>query len=180
MKAKFLPKEIDFDLSLKYFLNGIQRYESKNCHVNAYSIFYELNYNEMDFSTSKINIVTGLMAIEIKDSKYCVIHSWIEKDNRVIDVTNFANSIFKFWPNISKKDYDDIYTVSSKFKYFPYYHISNREFTKICKKLRDISEIENYIVKIIKSIENDLSFIETVKKEYGYIFKKEDFEMKLL
>lgn len=43
------------------------------------------------------------MAIEIKDSKYCVIHSWIEKDNRVIDVTNFANSIFKFWPNISKK-----------------------------------------------------------------------------
>lgn len=39
MKAKFLPKEIDFDLSLKYFLNGIQRYESKNCHVNAYSIF---------------------------------------------------------------------------------------------------------------------------------------------
>lgn len=174
---------IDFDKTLKYFVKDKFEYQQNECHSNTYSRFYSCNCEEVDLRSNDFSFHTGLICYE--DTKKCVIHSWVEDKNNIIDVTSISNSQIAFNKNITSNMIEDIRKIlCDKIRYIEYYSISNVELTRLIRlffmennfnEKKAINELENHIMSIVKKIELDNEFLNKIKKEYGYDLMHDDY-----
>ena len=181
-------KKIDFENTLSFFLRGRGKYETRNCHMNTYSTFYDVSYNEVLRDEKSFSYSTGLMLYD-GDKKYCVIHSWVEYKGKVVDLTSFANSQLKF---VAKPT---MYLINSirkllkeKVQYVAHSNISNKDLNstlqKIAQKcqndmLKIKFEIENYLNSIVDDVKNDETFLKTITEKYGYELKEDSFQIEI-
>lgn len=177
-------KKIDFEKSFKYFWKDKEYYQPRDCHVNTYARFYDKNYEEVERRISKFKYVTGFLDIEDDDGKKCILHSWIEKDGFVIDVTPFANLYSFVKEDFSDDNLQELKKLTiNKSKYVSLTALSDIEFTKKCKEIASncedvgsqyIGAIEDFIMKIVESISSNEKLIMR-QRELGYEFMTGDY-----
>ncbi|MFA7435402.1 MAG: hypothetical protein WC006_03435 [Bacilli bacterium] len=153
--------------------------------MNAYSRFFDKNYEEVERRESHFSYVTGLMLFTDGDQKYCIVHSWVEDRGLVIDVTTFANSKLAFVSCPSEKMiYESKKIINEHISYVPYFVISNVNLTKKTQELFIKSKyneriflkaIEDYLKSICDSVANDSRFLYSIREKHGYEFKQGDF-----
>ena len=127
---------MNFDKSLKYYLKDKDYYINSECHVNVYQRFYDVNYEEIEKRDYKIKYVTGLLIGELGEEKFCYIHSWIEINNEVIDVTSMANLFNRVNFDVTSEMLELLkQEVANTTKYMPIKSISDIDFTMLVKKM---------------------------------------------
>ena len=176
-------KKINFDKSLTYYLKDKEHYLPCECHTNTYINFYDYNYEEVEKRIDVFRYVTGLMLINGGDKKIMLIHSWIEKNNEIIDVTALANS-FSSFPLIPNSVLEDAKAkLLEKVRYMPISSMSDIQFTKDCKKLGDgigldreahTKRVETYLQSIVSEASKS-SIIKKQQDDFGYQFVEGDY-----
>lgn len=176
-------KKINFDKSLAYYLKDKERYLPRECHLNTYLYFYDCNLANIQKRTDSYRYVTGLMLISDEEKKIMLIHSWIEKNNEVIDVTSMANS-FSGFPSIPDSVIEDAKRkFSEKIRYMPISSMSDIQFSKENNKLIaearfDEKASNKKFEEFLQSIVFEVSKNQAIKKqqeEFGYEFVDGDY-----
>ena len=176
-------KRINFDKSLTYYLKDKEQYLPCECHNNTYLKFYDYNYPEVEKRMDSFKYVTGLLLIDDGVQKIAFIHSWIEKNNDIIDVTVLANS-FSVLSSIPESIMENAKEkLSNKVRYMPIVSMSDLQFTKECQKLgasigfnkeASMKKVEEYLQSIV--IEASKSpLIKKQTDDFGYKFVEGDY-----
>ena len=186
---QIITKKISFEKSFYYFRKDKNVYNSFDCHTNTYVSFFEKNYEEVESRENDFKYVTGLMAYDDGENKYCVIHSWVEDKGMIIDTTSLANSQLKAIDTYSDDIVREIKNLLDKnICYIPYLSLSNTEFTAKCQELfiqcgynqeKALKAIENYLISIAQCIEKDKRFLLEVKNTIRYEFKEGNFHIEI-
>ena len=136
---------IDFDLSLAFFLKDKNKYQPANCHMNVYERFYDLNHETIDSNDDRWFFVTGLLLIESNNKKICYVHSWLEFDDKVIDVTAFANSDLRVFDTIPNELIQRFREIMSGYKYVAHSKLKSSRITLDFNQiaLQNIMSMEN-------------------------------------
>lgn len=184
-----IQKKISFNKSYYYFDKDKEIYHSSDCHTNTYIKFYDKNYKEVERREKDFKYVTGLMTYDDGINKYCVVHSWVEDNGQIIDTTSLSNSILNSLENPSEDDIDEIKCLlNDKISYIPYFSLSNQRFTAKCQEIyiknglnlkKSLKEIEELLISIVQSVENDTKFLTCVKNEFGYKYKNKGFKIEV-
>lgn len=156
-------KKINYDASLKYYLKDNNGYERKQCHVNTFQKFYDFNYEEVEKNEDAFKYVVGLFIGNDGDKPICYIHSWVEKNNEVIDVTPFANVFITNENQLNGDEYEEFVRQVSGARYMPIKTISNKAFNKeLNTRFRSLgytqrpeSIVENMVREWINEAEHD-------------------------
>ena len=169
-------KRIDFDLSLKFYLKDFKEYERKECHVNTFQRFFDCNIDEVEKNSKLYKYSIGLLMGEMGSRRICYIHSWVERNGQVLDVTPFANIFLTDQVPLSGPDYDMFKELTKSCKYYSFKTISNTSLNKELRKKTFSSKsfepgkaMENLILDWIEEIKNDPVFQRQIK-ECGYEF----------
>lgn len=183
-------KKIDFERSLHYYLKDKYYYKQTDCHMNAYTRFFDKNYEEVEHRELHFSFVTGLMLFTKDDSKYCVLHSWVEDKGMVIDTTSLSNSNLSLVSNPSNQlVYEVKKLINEHILYIPYFVISNANLTKKTQELyiksnfnesKFLKLFEEYLKSICDSVSQDFIFLNSVREKYGFEFKQGDFLIGIL
>lgn len=178
-------KKIDFDKSLHYFLKDKSYYKQSDCHINAYTRFFDKNYEEVERRELHFSYVTGLMLFTSGDQKYCVVHSWVEDRGMVIDTTSLSNSQLSLVIYPSKQLICEAKRIINEhISYVPYFVISNGNLTSKTQELfiknnlnekKWLKAIEEYLKSICDSVAQDSKFLYSIREKHGYEFKQGDF-----
>jgi hypothetical protein len=183
------PKKICFEKSLYYFKKNKNTYAPCDCHNNTYLHFYDCNYEEVEKRENDFTYITGLMIYNNGDNKYCVVHSWVEDNEMIIDTTSLANSQLKslsVFPKDYVKKIEEL--LNNKISYIPYFSLSHKQFNVKCQEFfiksayneqEYIKAIERYLVSITQSIEKDKGFMLKIETTLGCEFKKDGFHMEI-
>ena len=176
-------KKINFDKSLAYYLKDKEHYLPCECHTNTYINYYDYNYEEVEKRIDTFRYVTGLMLINDEEKKIMLIHSWIEKNNEIIDVTAMANS-FGGFPSIPDSVVEDAKAkFLEKVRYMPISSMSDIQFTKDCKKLGEgigldreahTKRVEAYLQSIVSEASKSV-IVKRQQDSFGYKFVDGDY-----
>ena len=172
-------KKICFDKSIEYYLKNYNGYERSNCHVNVFQKFYDFNYSEIEANESSFKYVIGLFLGMYESRKICYLHSWIEINNEVIDVTVFANALVGPGTLLSGPEFEEARKMLAEdCKYMPLKTISNKQYNRELNELyysKSISTPEKaaelLIRKWIEEAESSPKIKEQIEK-YGYEYTK--------
>ena len=185
---------IDFDLSLSFYFKDKNQYKPANCHMNVYERFYDLNHETIDSNDEKWRFVTGLLLIDYNGLKICYVHSWIEFEEKIIDVTAFANSDLGSFEKPPKKVLEKYKAIMSHYRYVAHSRLRSSkltiDFNRIAFKYWFSQEmamkaIEDYLQSIVKAVDEDKELKSRFCSALGYVFKngnyaeEMDFEVKL-
>ncbi len=169
-------KKIDFDESLKFYLKDFSEYERKECHVNTFQKFFDSNIEEVERNAKAYKYSIGLLLNELDDKKICYIHSWVEKDGRVIDVTPFANVFITDKTPLNGSEFEEFKRSVSNAKYLSLKTVSNDTLNK---KLQDTfysslgtitpgKAMEKLVSTWIDEVQHDKR-IQNQIDEFGYV-----------
>ena len=181
-------KKINFQKSYEYFYKNPDVYKPSDCHTKSYVKFYDVKYDEVDSRSDDFYFVTGLMTFDDGIKKFCVVHSWVEDNGKVVDTTSLANSQLSNG-DFNKKNVLEVQKIlEDKISYIKYFSISNNDLTKKSQELlisneynkeKTFKAIEEYLIAIAQSVENDKEFIQKVKSEYGFELKSGNFQLEI-
>lgn len=176
-------KKINFDKTLAYYLKDKEQYLPCECHTNTYLKFYDYNFPEVERRIDSFKYVTGLLLITDDTQKIAFIHSWIEKNNEVIDMTVLANS-FSMFSSIPERIIEDSKTkLLEKVRYMPIISMSDLQFTKECQRLGaglgfDKEAYMKKVEEYLQSIVLEASKSPAIKKQtdgFGYKYVEGDY-----
>lgn len=186
---EIVQKKICFEKSFYYFQKDKEVYNSCDCHTNTYIRFFDQNYEEVEMRENDFKYVTGLMVYDNGENKYCVVHSWIEDKGMIIDTTSLANSQLKSlsaYPKDYVKEIEDL--LDKKIRYIPYFSLTNKQFTLKCQELycqcgfnqiELLKTIEDYLISIAQSVEEDEDFLSKATNSLGCEYKKDGFYIEI-
>lgn len=165
-------KRINYNESLKYYLKDYLEYERKECHVNTFQKFFNNNYEEVENNEKAFKYVIGLLINNSADNTVCYIHSWIEKNNSVIDVTPFANVYISSSEQLVGDEYEEFARQVNESRYMPLKTVSNanlnKEFNNLLRSGGDLQNpgktMEKLIRQWIEEAEKDPRIPEVVRK----------------
>ena len=176
-------KRINFDKSLSYYLKDKEQYLPCECHNNTYLKFYDYNYPEVEKRMDSFKYVTGLLLIDDGVQKIAFIHSWIEKNNEIIDVTVLANS-FSMLPSLPERIIEESKVkLIEKVRYMPITSMSDIQFTKECQRLgvgtgfnkeASMKKVEEYLQSIVFEASKS-PLIKKQQEGFGYKFVEGDY-----
>ena len=180
-KMEIINKKIDFDKSLDYYLKDKNEYRKLECHLNAYDCFYKSNEKIINIRESNFYYVTGVIICESNGKKYAIVHSWVEENKKIIDVTFFANSLIHQEVSPTSEIISELRDISEEIIYIPNFRIANRKLTNDFKTLAkrvsynpDLTTalLEKYLNDIVIKVANDIEFKERVKELYDCEFEE--------
>lgn len=165
-------KRINYDESIKYYLKDYLKYECKECHVNTFQKFFDSNIEEVENNEKAFKYVIGLLINDSTDDAVCYIHSWIEKNNMIIDVTPFANVFISSSTQLVGDEYEEFIRQVKASRYMPIKSVSNInlniEFNKLLRCGGDLQNpgktMEKLIRQWIEEVESDQRITDIIRK----------------
>lgn len=170
-------KTINYNESLKYYLKDCNEYFRKECHTNTFQKFFDCNIEEVEKNGNAFKYSIGLLINDPGKVKICYIHSWVEKNGAVIDVTPFANLFITNETCLEGPEYESVKESICEAKYLAIKTISNAGLNKQLQEtyynsrgfLTPGKVLENLVRKWIAEVEND-NYVQKQILEFGYNF----------
>lgn len=166
-------KIINYDESIRYYFKGCSKYGPKECHVNVFQHFYDNNYIEVENNEKAFKYVIGLLIFRNADNSFCYVHSWIEKNNMVIDVTPFANISITSSTQLDVNDHEELARQLREARYMPVKSLSNANLNKQFNALLKLDKnygspgktMEKLVRQWIGEVRSDPRVIDLIQKE---------------
>ena len=169
-------KRINFDLSLRYYLKDYDSYFRCDCHINTFQKFFDNNYEEIEANEHSFKYVIGLYLFNYDGKKLCYLHSWIEKNNEVIDVTPFANAFVSKETVFEGPEFEESKRVLTEARYISIKSMSNKKLNNDLKAFmfsKHYSTPEKAMEDLLKQWILDAESSNIIKKQisdFGYEF----------
>ena len=165
-------KRINYNESIKYYLKDYLKYKRKECHVNTFQKFFDYNIEEIENNEKAFKYVIGLLINDSTGNAVCYIHSWIEKNNSVVDVTPFANMYISSPEQLVENEYKEFVRQVNESRYMPLKTVSNanlnKELNNLLRSGDDLQKpgktMEKLIRQWIEEAEKDHIIPEIVRK----------------
>ena len=168
-------KRINYDESLKFYLKDFNEYERKECHTNTFQKFFDCNIEEVESNSKLYKYSIGLLLNNLGEKKICYIHSWVEKDGSVIDVTPFANVFITDKTPLVGSEYEEFKNSVNNAKYLAVKTVSNDMLNKKLQEtfysargtLTPGKAMEKLVSTWIDEVQQDKR-IQNQTQEFGY------------